>query len=499
MTAETTPAVDRAVELAGAIVGATGSPAIEPRHLLAGLTADAEATAAVWLSRHGLDVGGWRSTQPEMDSVHEGRPELGLSETAKLAFDEAARLARSGTADRIITSEHLILGILAADAVLRQELQENGLKVDALESAYHSAHNEPLPLDSPLDFSNPVEQSDVARILDACANRAREAVRVLEDFARFSRDDPFLSRQLKQFRHDLTETLAAVAAGDQVGARDTLGDVGTLITTKAEGLRHSVGEIVQANFKRLQEALRSLEEYGKLSSPDAGARFESLRYRTYTLEKAFVVGADARHRLAHARLYVLLSGAACRATLDWTIAEAAAGGAEIIQLREKDLSDAELLRRARDVRRWTRKGGVLFIVNDRPDIARLAEADGVHLGQDDLPVREARRIVGPNALIGVSTHTVEQVRNAILDGASYIGVGPTFVSSTKSFDRLAGLQFVRTAAAETTLPAFALGGVTANNVGQVVASGGGRVAVGAAIAAADDPRAAARALRAALP
>ncbi|HEX4591993.1 MAG TPA: thiamine phosphate synthase, partial [Gemmataceae bacterium] len=418
---------------------------------------------------------------------------------AEHACDEAARFARSATADGIVTSEHLILGLLAADAALKHELIEFGLRAEAMETGYHAQIGEPLPLDSPLEFPDPVEWTDVSRILDACANRAREAVRVLEDFVRFSLDDAFLSRQLKELRHELTESLALVSEANEVAARDTLGDVGSAIDTAGERIRHSADDVVRANAKRLQEALRSLEEYGKLRNPEAGARMEALRYKAYTLEKALLVGHSARMKLAAAKLYVLLTGATCRAALDWTIAEAAAGGADVFQLREKNLSDAELLERARDVRRWTRKAGVLFIVNDRPDIARLAEADGVHLGQDDLPVREARRIVGPHALIGVSTHTVEQVRRAILDGVNYLGVGPTFSSTTKTFAELAGLDFVRAATAETSLPAFVLGGVTAGNVDHVVEAGGRRVAVSAAIAAADDPRAAARAIRARLP
>jgi thiamine-phosphate pyrophosphorylase len=158
-----------------------------------------------------------------------------------------------------------------------------------------------------------------------------------------------------------------------------------------------------------------------------------------------------------------------------------------------------LLERARQVRRWTRESGVLFIVNDRPDIARLVEADGVHLGQDDLPVKEARRILGTEALIGVSTHNLEQLRQAILDGASYVGVGPTFPSGTKDFAELAGLEFVRQAMAETTLPAFVIGGVNRDTIGAAVAAGARRVAVSAAITCADDPRAVAAALLAALP
>ena len=167
----------------------------------------------------------------------------------------------------------------------------------------------------------------------------------------------------------------------------------------------------------------------------------------------------------------------------------------VFQLREKSLPDRELLERARNVRRWTRQAGALFIVNDRPDIARLAEADGVHLGQDDLPVEAARRILGPDALIGVSTHSLEQVRRAVLDGADYLGVGPTFPSRTKAFDHFPGLDFVRSAAAETSLPAFALGGINLANVGQAVAAGATRVAVGAAVAPADDPAAVAGRLR----
>jgi thiamine-phosphate pyrophosphorylase len=195
---------------------------------------------------------------------------------------------------------------------------------------------------------------------------------------------------------------------------------------------------------------------------------------------------------------VLLTGSKCLASLDWTIAEAAAGGATMFQLREKDLSDRELLERARNVRKWTRDAGAIFIVNDRPDIARLAEADGVHLGQDDLSVSEARKILGPRQLIGISTHSIEQVKQAILDGASYLGVGPTFVSKTKKFGELAGLEFVRQASAATTLPTFVIGGVSRENIAEVVAAGGKRVAISAAICQAEEPRTAATAIACAL-
>jgi thiamine-phosphate pyrophosphorylase len=195
---------------------------------------------------------------------------------------------------------------------------------------------------------------------------------------------------------------------------------------------------------------------------------------------------------------VLLTGSQCQAALDWTIERAVAGGVDIVQLREKSLSDRELLARARSVRSWTRKAGALFIVNDRPDIARLAEADGVHLGQDDLTVKDARKIIGADALIGMSTHNLEQVRQAVLDGADYLGIGPVFPSNTKTFEHFPGLEFISQAAAETSLPSFALGGIGPANIEKVVKAGARRVAVGAAIATADDPEQVSRMLRTSL-
>ena len=249
-----------------------------------------------------------------------------------------------------------------------------------------------------------------------------------------------------------------------------------------------------ANWKRLQEALRSLEEFGKTVDADLGRTLEQLRYRSYTLERAATLGAAARERLEGVRLCVLLTGLQCVGPVEWTVKEAMAGGAGMVQLREKDLSDRELLERAREVRRWTREAGALFIVNDRADIARLAEADGVHLGQDDLTVKDARRILGPDALIGVSAHTIEQVRQAVRDGAGYLGVGPTFPSRTKKFTEFPGLDFVRAAAAETTLPAFVIGGVNLDTVTAAAAAGARRAAVSQAICQAADPRAVAEAL-----
>lgn len=488
MLPEMTEAVSRALEAACKWASHAGVREVRPLDLLCGLTDESEGRAAVLLAEAGLDVTAFRiavTASPPSEAASFTPP---LSRSAQKALDRAASLARSLSAERAISSECLLLAVLREDAPLRGTLETQGLNFDAVETRVLAAAGPPLQLDQPLALAEVTERVDAARALDAGANRAREALRVLEDYARFCLDDAFLTRELKQLRHHLRDILEEVSGDLLLRARETLRDVGTSISTTAEWERNSLREVVAANCKRFQEALRSLEEFSKFLAGDLGARLEQLRYRAYTLERALLLGATARERLKECTIQVLLTGSLCAAALDWTIAEAAAGGAHIIQLREKSLADRELLERARNVRRWTRQAGLLFIVNDRPDIARLVEADGVHLGQDDLPVKEARRVVGPDLLIGVSTHTIEQVRQAVLDGASYLGVGPMFPSATKEFDEFPGLQFVREATAETSLPLFVIGGINEQTLPAATEAGARRIAVSSAVCRADEPR-----------
>ena len=209
------------------------------------------------------------------------------------------------------------------------------------------------------------------------------------------------------------------------------------------------------------------------------------------------IGAARRARLASARLY-LVSGATPRGgALGEVIAAAAAGGVDVFQLREKELGDHALLALARGAGEACRAAGILFIVNDRPDIAAAVNADGVHLGQTDMPLHRARRVVGADRLVGLSTHTPAQVNAA--KGVDYIGVGPVNATPTKPGRAAVGLDLVRHATTAATVPFFAIGGIDRTNVADVVAAGATRVAVVRAIAEADDPGAAARALAAELP
>lgn len=209
-----------------------------------------------------------------------------------------------------------------------------------------------------------------------------------------------------------------------------------------------------------------------------------------------------RDRLARARLYLLATTAVSRLPLLDAVAAAIDGGVDVVQLREKTMTDGEFLELADDMRLLCAAKDVIFVVNDHVEVAYLVGADGVHLGQDDTPVNEAREMLGPSGLIGVSTHDAAELDGALRDGANYVGVGSVFPTSTKGRDVLvsgaAALAPLARRAETAGVPAFAIGGITAENVGQVVAAGFGRVAVCAGILADDDPRAAAARIRAAL-
>jgi thiamine-phosphate pyrophosphorylase len=346
------------------------------------------------------------------------------------------------------------------------------------------------PLDSKVD-----ERRALLRILDASANRAGEAVRVVEDYVRFALDDSQLTHLCKEIRHDLKAALSQIAAVDRLAARDTPRDVGTSLTTATERRRDDLFDVAAANVRRLQESLRSLEEFGKLLDPGFAAECERLRYRSYTLQQVIARTVDARAQLAGVRLYVLVDGRETPEAFESLVDAVLAGGADVVQLRDKRLDDRALLDRAARLRRRTRAAGRLFIMNDRADLAVAADADGVHVGQDELSPAEARRIVGSKRLVGVSTHSIEQLRQAVLDGADYVGLGPTFPSDTKRFDQFPGLEYLRAAAAETKLPAFAIGGITAETVASVVATGIDRVAVSGAVINSPDPTAVLREIR----
>lgn len=205
-----------------------------------------------------------------------------------------------------------------------------------------------------------------------------------------------------------------------------------------------------------------------------------------------------RERLAAARLYLVCDGTPGGRPLDEMLYAAIAGGVDVVQLRDKQSSDEELTDAALRARALCERLGTLLIVNDRPAVALAAGADGVHVGQDDTPAAAARELLGPELLVGLSTHTPAQIDAAADAGVDYIGVGPVHATPTKPGRPAVGLELVRHAAARARVPWFAIGGIDAENVADVLAAGARRVAVVRAIVYAEDPELAAAALRAAL-
>ena len=202
---------------------------------------------------------------------------------------------------------------------------------------------------------------------------------------------------------------------------------------------------------------------------------------------------DRRARLRDARLYFV----ADRGGMHRALEGALAGGVDLFQLRDKDATDDELLAAAATARSLCEAAGALFLLNDRPDLAAASGADGVHVGQDDVPVDRARKLVGGDALVGLSTHSMQQAQAGCRTGADYIAVGPVHATPTKEGRPAIGIEPIKYAAAHVSVPWFAIGGLDAGNVGAVVMGGARRFVVVRALAQADDPEAAARTLRAA--
>jgi thiamine-phosphate pyrophosphorylase len=493
MKTEFSPGLAFALRLACRLAAKEGDSEIGPKHLLRALLADDEGHGAGLLRRMGMDLDRWKEVAGEGAFEATGDASLPLSGATKLILNHARQERSLQSEDSTTASDQALFALLRLTSSLRDELTEFGFDYRRLMSELEPNHPD-LPLDQPLQLYEDDDVAHAKRIIDAAANRAREALRVLEDYCRFVLDDRMLTEELKQMRHRLVQALKPLPWSQLLESRHTQGDVGTTLTAPLEGERESLAAVVTANAKRLQEALRSLEEFGKVFDSGVGSAVEAIRYRSYVLEQVIAKRSRGPGRLSEALLYVLVTESMCKHSLLGTVREVIEGGADVIQLREKSLSDRELLPKAREVGRMCRDHGKLFIVNDRPDIAVLADADGVHLGQDDLPIRVARQLVG-SRILGVSSHDLEQLREAALEGADYVGVGPTFPSKTKEFDQFAGLAFVEAACRETSVPAFVLGGVSLERLDSVIAAGGRRIAVSHAVCAADDPRRVAADLR----
>jgi thiamine-phosphate pyrophosphorylase len=340
----------------------------------------------------------------------------------------------------------------------------------------------------------------VLRLVDANLDRLGEGLRVLEDVSRFLLNDAALSRRLKTLRHTLAKGLGPLEQ-ELLSARRVAEDVGAPAARRAALQHKDLPALVAANSRRVQESLRVLEEFSRVSgtplSGKAGA-FEEARFEVYDLEQQ-LVGRLLRHDNA-ARLnglYLVLDKAALRNRDEVEVAAAAIrGGAKVIQLRDKQRSKAELLATARKLKELCLEKGVLFIVNDHLDIALAAGADGLHLGQDDLPPAEARRILPIGMLVGCSTHSTAEAVRAQANGADYVALGSIYPTTSKEKYKLVGPETLRRTRSKVSVPLIAIGGINHTNVQGAIEAGADGVAVISAVLGADDAEKAARKLAA---
>ena len=334
--------------------------------------------------------------------------------------------------------------------------------------------------------SLPPSRQVLYRILDANLDRAREGLRILEEWCRFGLEDQGLTAQLKQMR----QILGGWHRAELRLARNTPGDPGTALTHPKESQRETITALLQVNFSRVQEALRVLEEYGKLEPGELSAGCKQLRYQLYTLE-SMVLGYPLRQQLLRSQTYLVTSP---HENLLGIVEAALQGGIEIVQHREKTADDDARIQVARQLCELCHRYGALFIVNDRADIALAAGADGVHLGQHDLPMETARAILGPHKIVGRSTTNPDELARALNEKADYVGVGPFFETPTKPGKAASGPEYLRYALAHATMPFFVIGGVNLENLTTVTDAGATRVALVRAIMQADDPAAASQQL-----
>ncbi len=320
----------------------------------------------------------------------------------------------------------------------------------------------------------------IARILDANLDRAREGVRIIEEWCRFALNNPELADKCKQMR----QAIAQWHTLDLKMARDTPNDAGTQLSHPQEETRQSIEHLLQVNCGRLQEALRVLEEYGKLYKIEMGQAFKTLRYQAYTLESELFM-ANNLQNLPHIPLYLVTSPSENLLTV---VESALKGGLKLVQYRDKNSDDALCYQNALKLKELCYNYNAIFLVNDRVDLALAVNADGVHLGQRDLPIDVTRNLLGKNAIIGRSTTNPTEMTKAVQEGADYIGVGPVYATPTKAEKKPAGLEYVQYAVKNCPIPWFCVGGINLDNLSIVKQAGGKQFAVVRAIMEADNPQ-----------
>lgn len=308
----------------------------------------------------------------------------------------------------------------------------------------------------------------IHRVIDANINRVSEGLRVLEDISRFVLEKESLSKDIREVRHLVRKSFNSPML---LTFRDSQNDVGLNISQNSSlDTKEGIVDLVNANFKRVQEGLRSIEESLKtIGHLHESKIYETLRFKSYDIEKKF----SSKKNLPPTDIYGILGEefSLGRSNIEIT-QEMIKAGIKIIQYREKKKSKLEKFKDCEAIRTITKDNDVAFIVNDDLDIALAVNADGIHIGQEDMPIEEIKKIAG-DMLIGLSTHNKNQALDALKKGADYIGVGPIFNTSTKkNVEKSDGLKYLKWVSDNIPIPYVAIGGINESNIVDVRNSGG---------------------------
>jgi thiamine-phosphate pyrophosphorylase len=331
-------------------------------------------------------------------------------------------------------------------------------------------------------------------MMDVNFNRAREALRILEDFARFELGDRKTFTLFRKMRHRIA-SLGKNFFKEMVDKRNAELDIG--IETPLYPIKNKE-DLLVTNFKRLQEALRALEEYFRITKENTSIRLKKLRFQAYVLEKEIIGTISRVKKLKTARLYVILTDATIGRGCEKLARKLAEIGVDMIQLRFENISDSKYIKLARRIAHFLKDTPTLLMINNRIDIALTVEADGVHLGRKDISLKDARKLLGIWKIIGSTTHNFREASRAEREGADYISVGPIFPSQTKPELKPCKISFIKDVVKNIKIPTFAIGGINLKNLKTVFKMGLERIAVSSGIILQNDPCAIAKRFKEAL-
>jgi len=317
----------------------------------------------------------------------------------------------------------------------------------------------------------------ILRIIDANLNRTREGLRVIEDTLRFLFNDSETTLKLRNLRHRIIQlpSLLKIPASELLNSRNSEEDAGK---SWKETERGDYSQIVSSNFSRVEESLRVLEEYSRLISAKATTEIKEIRFQSYTLQKEISLLIHRDTLVRRLGLYIITDEKIAGKSAVEIAKEALAGGADVIQLRDKEASSQKLHKIGSQIRKIVPPDKALLIVNDRVDVAVAVGADGVHLGKDDLPVPEARKVLGEDKIIGLSCDNLEEAREAHASGVDYISLGPIFATKTKkNLPPPLGVKIIKQVKKQISKPLVAIGGINQDNLKEVMKSGADGTAI----------------------